>query len=156
MRRKERAAIKMLKCTTLSVLPPTRGMSTHTNPCVSSSDNKNDRNSPFPSPLSSTSPVPLPSSHSIMYRAARIKDFSFLESDVSSNQDENSAQRSSFFFSFFFNLFLWSWQNDCFIVITFRYPDHFLKIQVNLEVKIPLKNKTENAICWDLLSRCFS
>lgn len=57
---------------------------------------------------------------------------------------------------FFFNLFLWSWQNDCFIVITFRYPDHFLKIQVNLEVKIPLKNKTENAICWDLLSRCFS
>lgn len=81
----------------------------------------------------------------------------FLESDVSSNQDENSAQRSSFFFSFFFfNLFLWSWQNDCFIVITFRYPDHFLKIQVNLEVKIPLKNKTENAICWDLLSRCFS
>lgn len=77
MQRKERAAIKMLKCTTLSVLPPTCGMSTHTklHPCVSSSDNKNDRNSPFPSPLSSTSPVPLPSSHSIMYRAAKISLF---------------------------------------------------------------------------------
>lgn len=47
--------------------------------CVSSSDNKNDRNNPFPSPLSCTVLVPLPSSHSIIYRAARMKDFSFLK-----------------------------------------------------------------------------